>query len=209
MWGGGAEVEATAREFGVASDVDRVDKNVGNNSVDLSQYFISTNGIDADALLGDWRWLIGDGEYRLHKATAMGSLFLESPDGAIHFLDPTHAEFRRVAGSADELEELLADRQNRRDLLLSFFVRDLRERGVHLAPGKCYSWKVPLHLSGEPSTENIKPADLSIHVYVLGQLHEQTRRMKLGTVINEIRIVGPKPNLWQRVREWLSRGSVV
>ena len=176
--------------------------------MDLSQYFISTVDIDTDVLLRDWRWLIGAREYRLHKATAMGSLFLQSSDGAIDCLDPTYAEFHRVAGSAEALEELLADRHNRRDLLLSFFVRDLRERGVQLAPGNCSSWKVPPHLSGELSAENIEATDLLVHVSVLGQLHEQTRRMKPGTVINEIRVVAPKPSLWQRVRGWFSRGRV-
>jgi hypothetical protein len=143
--------------------------------MDLTHYFASISDIDVEALLGDWRWLVGDKVFLLHRATAMGSLFLSDSQGAIYFLDTTDGTFRRVADSVRALDGLLEDRNARRTLLWSFFVRELRSRAVEVGTGQCYSWMVPPFLGGASSPENIEVADLMVHVSILGQLHRQVQ----------------------------------
>jgi hypothetical protein len=161
--------------------------------MDRSQHFIAADSFDVDALLTDWRWLVGMGPYSVHRATAMGSLFLRRPDGDIYFLDSTHGSFDRVAGSPEEFEALWEDRHKRRYLLQAYLVRELRNLGVALGPGQCYSWKIPPHFGGEPLAKNIEPADLLVHMSLQGQLHKQAHALPPGTLITEVYIGAPDP----------------
>lgn len=161
--------------------------------MDRSQYFASGVALDADTLLSDWRWLIGISPYAIHRVTAFGGLFLQAASGEIYFLDTTDANFRRIAGSTEELEALWEDREARRYLLKSYLVRELRHKGIVLPPGKCYSWQIPPHLGGEPSPDNAEVTDLFVHVSVSGQLHRQTRALPPGSTVDRFLVDVPEP----------------
>ena len=150
-------------------------------------------------MLASWRWLIGSGDFSVFRVTAMGSLFLVDTTGAVHFLDTAAASFRRVADSREAFEGLFASLENRRGLLWSYFVRELRNSGVVLREGQCFGWKVSPCLSGIEDVENIEPTDVAVHVSIQGQLHEQTRAMAPGTRIDEVRVIAPKMGLLRRL----------
>jgi hypothetical protein len=158
--------------------------------VDRSHYFAS--GADwPSSILEAWRWLIGPQSFLIVRVTAMGSLFLQDPAGAIFFLDTTEASFERVADSADAFESLFDSSNNRRALLWSFFVRELRQRGIELKQGECYGWKLPPCLGGKPNFDNVEPTDIGVHVSMQGQIHQQVRAMPPGTRIDKIDVIGP------------------
>ena len=164
---------------------------------DRSYYFAAVEGWPDD-MLASWRWLIGPAAFSVFRVTAMGSLFVVDATGAVHFLDTTEGSFRRVADSREAFEGLFDVLENRRGLLWSSFVRELRNSGVVLKEGQCYGWKVPPCLGGKEDVENVEPTDVPVHVSIQGQLHEQTRTMAPGTKIEAVRVGAPKKGLLHR-----------
>jgi len=154
----------------------------------LDDYFISTDALDADLLLADWRWLIGEKPITVEAAAAVGNLFLKGESGRIYLLAIEDGVCECIADSVGEFREKLGDRHHRRAWLEGFLVRELRQKGVLLEPGQCYGRPVPLHLGGNPGIENIEPTDLLVHVSTLGQLHKQTRSLPPGSSIDGIHV---------------------
>jgi hypothetical protein len=154
----------------------------------LGDYFLPTGDFNAEALLSDWRWLIGDKPISIQAIAAIGNLFLKGESGRIYLLQIEDGTCECIADSVAQLEIQLSDRHNRRDWLQGYLVRELHEKGVLLGPGQCYGTKIPFHLGGSAGIENIEPTDLTVQVSTLGQLHRQTRAMPPGTAIDEIRV---------------------
>jgi len=155
--------------------------------VDAQPYLADICGIDENALLESWRWLLGDHLYKVFHATAMGDLILTDESEAFYLLDMIEGKVRPLATSESELLEVLTDRQNRKTLLFTFVVRRLREAGVILNPGKCYSPDCPLILGGSLSVDNLKPCDILVHSSIQGQIHRQVKDLPPGTTISEIK----------------------
>jgi hypothetical protein len=154
----------------------------------LDDYFVSTDALDADLLLADWRWLVGEKPITIEAVAAAGNLFLKGKSGRIYLLVIEDGVRECIAESVGQFHEKLSDRHHRRAWLLGFLVRELRQKGVLLEPGQCYGHRVPLHLGGQPGIENIEPTDLLVHVSTLGQLHKQTRSLPHGSSIDEIHV---------------------
>ncbi len=165
---------------------------------DRSQYFATADEWP-QAMLDNWRWLIGPTAYKVHRVTAMGSLLLLDPAGEIFFLDRTGAWIKPVAPTLEQFDALFESTDNRHLLLWAFFVRELQKRGMELKPGQCYGWKIPPVLGGEPSYENVEPTDVAVHVSLQGQVHEQARHLAPGTRIDEVRIAEPAQSWWRRL----------
>jgi hypothetical protein len=165
---------------------------------DRSQYFAISEEWP-QAILEDWRWLIGPTAYKVHRVTAMGSLFLLDPAGTIFFLDTTGAWIKPVAAAPDQLDALFESTENRHLLLWAFFVRELQKQKIELKSGQCYGWKIPPVLGGEPIYANVEPTDVAVHVSLQGQVHEQARHLAPGTRIDEVRIVEPAQPWWRKL----------
>jgi hypothetical protein len=158
--------------------------------MDVQPYLADISGIDADALLEDWRWLLGDGRYTVFRATAMGDLILRDVAGRFHMLDTIDGKLQPLAGSESELWQVLSDRRSRKRLLGTFIVRGLREAGVVLGPRQCYSPDHPPILGGDLSDDNLKPCDIYVHLSIMGQIHRQVKDLPPGTPIGEIKFEG-------------------
>jgi hypothetical protein len=166
---------------------------------------IQGDNLAFDILLADWRWLVQP-SFTPVLMTAFGDLFLRDEVGHIHFLDLMTGEFEQVANSPDEFDRLCEDREQRRSWFVGFLLIELRRLRGGLAPGQCYSCKIPLSLGGQLKADNFECMDLGVHFSVLGQLHRQTKHLPPGTRIDDIKIgsehedTKPK-NWWQRVRD--------
>jgi hypothetical protein len=148
--------------------------------------------LDTEALLSDWRWLIGSKSISIVAVAAIGNLFLKGESGRIYLLEIEDGTCDRIAESVEELQQQLSDRHNRRSWLQGFLVRELRQKGILLAPGQCYGQQFPFLLCGEAgSAEDHEPIDLTVHVSTLGQLHRQARDLPPGSRIDEIRADPP------------------
>lgn len=158
----------------------------------LDDYLIPTHNIDAEKLLSDWRWLIGQKAISIQAIAAIGNLFLKGESGRVYLLEIEDGACDCIAESVEEFQQKLGDRHNRRAWLKGFLVRELRQKGILLEPGQCYGQKVPSHLGGDGGlAKDHEPINLTTHVSILGQLHGQTRDLPPGSTVDEVRVQPP------------------
>ena len=143
--------------------------------MDVEHYLADISGIESDVLLGEWRWLLRDQKFVVFRATALGDLILRNEAGAFFLLDMIDGKLQRLADAESELWRVLDDRQTRKTVLGTFVVRGLREAGIVLAPGECYSPEQPPILGGSLSNDNLRPCNLLVHASIMGQIHQQVR----------------------------------
>ena len=157
--------------------------------------------ISPEALLSDWRWLVGTG-YEPVAMTALGDLFLQDAAGRVHFLDLMCAEFKEVASCREEFDAFCEDRGRRQSWCTGFLVMELRKVLGQLSAGECYGCKVPLSLGGQLDPDNFRRVDILTHYSVLGQLQQQTKKLPVGARIDSIETrheeMKPK-SFWQRL----------
>jgi hypothetical protein len=137
----------------------------------------------SDALLSDWRWLVGD-EAQLLVFSALGDLFLGDAEGHIFWLNTGAARLTRIAESAEEFKRLMQQAEHADEWFFPQLVGDLIASGKRLAPGQCYSYKVPPMLSGKMELDNFDPTDLLVHCSMFGQIARQIRDLPEGAKIN-------------------------
>lgn len=152
----------------------------------LDDLTVNFSHLDREALLADWRWLIGPTKQPILVA-AIGDAYLHDPDnGSVHLLDVGGGALEQIADSVDEFRELLADREFVTDSFVPSTIVALRNEGKTLGPGQIYSYLKPPVLGGTYSTSNLEPTDVSVHFSVLGQIHEQVKDLPEGTTIDQI-----------------------
>jgi hypothetical protein len=148
---------------------------------------IPVEGLAFEALLADWRWLVGT-NFAPIMMTAFGDLFLRDEADHIHFLDIMAGQFKQVAESESQFNNLLEDREHRRTWFIGFLLTEIRKTLGELAIGECYGCKKPLSLGGELAFENFERTDLQTYYSVMGQTFKQTHNLPLGTKVSKITI---------------------
>lgn len=150
---------------------------------------VSPDGVDLPALLDAWRWLI-DETYEPVVISALGDLFLRHDDGRIFWLDAGWGKFTEVAASGEEFKAEMVKPENASEWFVPQLVGELLSAGLTLAPGECFSYKVPPVLGGQIEVENFEPTDLQVHFGILGQVHEQVKDLPPDTQISGFDIQG-------------------
>jgi hypothetical protein len=140
--------------------------------VTMDDLTISMEGVDVDALLAEWRWLV-DESYTPVLLTALGDLFLEAPDGSIHWLQTGRGRFRQVAESGAAFEQLVVRPEQVQKWFSPKLVGSLKAQGMELGPGQCYGYMNPPCLGGRNEPLNLEPTDLYVHFSILGQIAAQ------------------------------------
>jgi hypothetical protein len=102
----------------------------------------------------------------------------------ILWLDVGAARLTRVAESADEFKRLMQQTEHAEVWFLPQLVGDLIVSGKRLAPGQCYSYKVPPMLSGKMELDNFEPTDLLVHCSMFAQIGRQIQHLPEGTKID-------------------------
>ncbi len=142
----------------------------------------------SDALLNDWRWLVGDG-VQLVVVSALGDLFLRDGRGHILWLDVGAARLTQVAESSEEFKRLMQQTEHANEWFVPQLVGDLIVSGKRLTAGQCYSYKVPPMLSGKMEVDNFEPTDLLVHCSMFGQIGRQIQHLPEGTKIHGFKTV--------------------
>jgi hypothetical protein len=141
----------------------------------LDDLTVSISHLDRNALLDDWRWLIGPTRVPL-LITALGNAFVcDTVDGWVDVIDVGPGTLQRVAASRDELRARLRHREFVVEHFVPQIVARMREGGHVLAPGQVYGFKTPPPLGGEYSADNLQPMDIETHFSTLGQIHDRAR----------------------------------
>jgi hypothetical protein len=137
----------------------------------------------SDALLDDWRWLVGD-DVQVAVVSALGDLFLRDAEGHILWLDIGAARLTQVAESAEEFKQLMQQTENADEWFVPQLIGDLIVSGKRLASGQCYSYKVPPMLGGKMELHNFEPTDLLVHCSMFGQIGRQIQHLPECTKID-------------------------
>ena len=141
---------------------------------------------EGDAL-ESWRWLVGPGSRPL-LMTALGDVFVLMASGEVCFIDTYEGTLKPAGTSYDDWKQRLKDQQN----IIAWFspglVEAMRERGVFLSHGQCYSPIVPPVVGGDMLPENMEASLWRVHFYPSGQIHEQILKLPEGTPIEGFKI---------------------
>jgi hypothetical protein len=154
--------------------------------ITLDDLTVNFGHLDRASILSDWRWLVGSARHPV-LITALGDAFLQdSRDGSIHLLSCGPATLESVCSDLDEFEGRLKDA----DFVVEHFAPNvvvaLRASGKNLGTGQLYGYKVPPHLGGEYSDDNLEPTDIAVHFSLMGQLHAKARNLDAGTPIDRV-----------------------
>ena len=136
-------------------------------------------------LLFEWRWLVPE-SMDLRMVSTLGDAFLESADGAIHWLDVAAAELSRVAVSMAEFDDLRQAAENSEQWFMPQLVRDLIAEGRRPGIGRCFSYKIPPSLGGVFEPSNLEESSLSAHFAGMGKIQAQVKHLPLGTAIDAV-----------------------
>lgn len=155
-------------------------------AITLSDLTVNFDHLDGDALLDDWRWLVGD-KMQVVLISAIGDAFLHDPqDGGIRYLATGAGEVERVADTVEQFSNLLGDEAFVVERFAPGLVIQLRVVGQALAPGQVYGYKTPPALGGTYDADNVEPTDISVHFSMLGQILRQAMDLPPGTPISRI-----------------------
>ena len=147
--------------------------------------------LERERVLEDWRWLIGPAKQPI-VLSAIGDAFVQDEaDGSVWLLDVAAAEVFQVAGSVEEFQAKLADREFVMNHLAVEAVVDLQANGKRLEAGQIYSYRHPPYLGGEIAFDNIEPCDISVHFATLGQIAERAKDLPAGAEIDRFEIRDP------------------
>lgn len=149
----------------------------------LRDLSIEVESLDWKRLLSCWKWLLQDRELAPLAMTSFGDWFLRDAGGAVHLLDLVSGELRPIAATVAEFNHKASLQENLDDWFISELVLLLRERGILLREGECYSYKVPPVVGGKIEPDNIIPLLHMVHQAVLAQLHERIRGLPPGARI--------------------------
>ncbi len=148
-----------------------------------SELIVPVEGFDTNSLLTFWRWLVSP-DYRVLFGTALGDLFLQSPNGSIYWLNVGVGELEEVAPTLEEFEETLNDEDNLSMWFGPNLVGVLRFSEKVLQKGECYSYMQLPILGGDYMPSNFEVCDLVTHLNKWGPVQEMIHDHPDGTTVS-------------------------
>lgn len=155
-------------------------------SLNMNDLTVNPGNLDRESFLSDWDWLL-DKSMMPVLITAAGDVFVQSQSGSVHFLDTVEGSINDVCANGSEFEEKLKNIEFVHQFFYPQIILDMRNNGLTLDQGQCYSYKKPLVLGGQDDIDNIEVTDVAVHVSIMGQIHKQVKDLPPGTKINNIR----------------------
>jgi hypothetical protein len=111
-----------------------------------------------------WQEIL-DGSLTPLLPTVLGHLFLESTDRSVWFLDTWSGQLQQVAPDYQAFRSHIGTDEEFQDVLLTpNFIVALREAGMHLEAGQCYTPVVSPGLGGSLTPANFMVASLRVHL---------------------------------------------
>ena len=156
-------------------------------AITLNDLTINVKEMDVNALLNEWKWAMDESMVPV-LITAMGDVFAQGQSGAVYLIDVVDGTIECVAQDGNDFQMLLKDTSFVTETMYPTRVVELRKAGLTLGPKEVYSNRKPLVLGGEDSLENYETTDISVHLSVHGQIHEQVKDLPPGTPIKNIKI---------------------
>ncbi len=146
---------------------------------------VDVSGQSSDELLSEWRWMVA-ASLEVRMVSSLGDAFLESPDGAVFWLDVAAAELTPIANSKDEFDQLRQLPENVEQWFMPQLVGDLLSGGSRLGAGECFSYKISPSLGGTFEPSNFEVCKLPRHFAAMGKIQAQVKHLPLGTRITSV-----------------------
>lgn len=128
---------------------------------------VSLSGVDCEKLLRHWTWLVPP-DSQVICVTQLGDAFLERADGSIWLLSVGLGSVERVANHELEWRQLLRDPEQVDLWSGRVLTGKLRNQGLSLAAGQCYTyWQCPM-LGGGYDFSNFKVVGVEQHFDIWG-----------------------------------------
>ncbi|MDA0374249.1 MAG: DUF1851 domain-containing protein [Planctomycetota bacterium] len=156
-------------------------------AITLNDLTISAHGVDMDSILDDWIWAMPE-PMRPVLLTALGDAFAQGQSGAVYFVDAASGEIRAVADDGATFQGLLRDARFVTEHMQPARIVAHRRAGLELAAQQVYGRRTPLVLGGADDIDNVEVTDVTVHLSIHGQVHEQVRDLPDGAPISAIRI---------------------
>lgn len=149
----------------------------------ITDYLIDQQGHEWSSMLSEWHWLLPE-NLTVWMVNRFCDVIFVKEDGTVHLLDSGAGTVKELAASRESFFTLVDQGDNADNWFLLSLTDQCTASGLTLAPGQCYSFKVPPVLGGKYELENIVPADLAVTFSFLAQIHLQTKDLLDGTPIN-------------------------
>src|SRR5262249_28104103 len=154
--------------------------------------YIAETSASSEAVLDDWRWLVGP-ELQLWRVTKAGDALLrKSADGPIHFLDVMAGKVERVADNEAAFERAVTLPENADRWLMPEVVDGQAALGMQPGADECLSFRHPPVLGGQIDPGNSETCSVLVHFSIAGQIHQQVKDLPQGTKIGKFKIVEPE-----------------
>ena len=140
---------------------------------------INPSHLDINDLIESWGWLIAK-DVNPILITALGDIFFQRSSGEVLWLDTGSAKITVVAKSSDEFKANLSNSEIIDEWFLPKLIGELKSSGKILESGQVYSYDHPPNLGGDYTVDNIRPAALSVHLFIHGQIGEQIKDLSDG-----------------------------
>lgn len=156
-------------------------------AITMKDLTINIDGLDAQSLLSEWEWAM-DEPMAPVLVTAMGDVFAQGDSLVVYFIDVVSGTIEAVATNGTEFQALLEDVAFVTEKMYPHRIIDLREAGLTLGQHEVYSHRQPLVLGGEDDIDNCEATDVSVHLSIHGQIHQQVKDLPPGTQITDVKI---------------------
>ena len=144
-------------------------------------------GLDTEALLRDWRWLVPK-EFTPVQISKFGHWFFSDPGGRVHHLDLIEGDLVQIAASIVDYNRLKDLAEKRAEWFLDGFVFRCDAEGLRLGSGECYGWRIHPMIGGKCEFQNIQVFSLLVYQSLMAQLLPQWKGLHLGQPIPKIEI---------------------
>ncbi len=138
--------------------------------------------------LESWAWA-GISALRPAFTSPFGDVFLEGSDG-IWFLDLVEGKLSRPWSSRAALKADLNSPAGQDQYLMAGLALTAEGLGINPSASQVLSFKVPPVLGGAMTAENVEAADFVVSVNIVGQIHDQIRKLPPGTRISGVTVDG-------------------
>jgi Domain of unknown function (DUF1851) len=136
-----------------------------------------------------WLWLPLSG-FTVIAVSAFGEPFLRDSMGTVLQIDTIEGKLSRIANCLPELAAMLKTEEARDQLLFEGLVMGARHKGLTLAKGECYDFRIAPILGGQMDADHIEKLSFVVKLHIAGQIHEQVKDLARGTKINSVKLSG-------------------
>ncbi len=129
-----------------------------------------------------WAWLVPP-PWTQVLCSMIGGIFLEKPDGTVHWLDTGTGMIEPVAGTRAEFEAALASSPDRvEEWFLPGLVERLHAAGKRPADGQCFGFTIlPIFREGGFESGNMRVVPVREQLLGTAEIHRQLSALPDGT----------------------------